>query len=210
MSLADVINVLVVDDHPLMRAGICGEVNAQADMRVVAEAADGTEALARYRECRPDVTLMDIRMPNGDGLQALTAIRAEFPQACIVLLTTASGDVNVVRAFQAGAMGYLMKNLLRTELIDTIRLVRSGKKRIPQEIAQQLADHIASDDLTARELEVLRGVSQGMSNKVVGAALGISEHTVKNHLKNILLKLQATDRTHAVMIALRRGYLDEA
>jgi DNA-binding NarL/FixJ family response regulator len=191
-----------------MRSGITGEINSQSDMRVVAEASSAREAVEQFRRHRPDVTLMDIRMPDGSGIQALTEIRAEFPHACIVLLTTATGDVNVTRAFQAGAMGYLMKNLLRTELIDTIRYVHGGKRRIPSEIAQQMAEHMSSEDLTARELDVLRAVAQGRSNKVVGAALGISEHTVKNHLKNILMKLDATDRTHAVMIAMRRGYLE--
>jgi DNA-binding NarL/FixJ family response regulator len=208
MSEARAIQILVVDDHPLMRSGITGEINSQSDMRVVAEASSAREAVEQFRRHRPDVTLMDIRMPDGSGIQALTEIRAEFPHACIVLLTTATGDVNVTRAFQAGAMGYLMKNLLRTELIDTIRYVHGGKRRIPSEIAQQMAEHMSSEDLTARELDVLRAVAQGRSNKVVGAALGISEHTVKNHLKNILMKLDATDRTHAVMIAMRRGYLE--
>lgn len=209
MSDAPLIRVLVVDDHPLMRAGIAGEINSQSDMQVVAEASDGAEAVDVFRKARPDVTLMDIRMPNGGGIQALVDIRAEFPTARVVLLTTAGGDVNVVRAFQGGAMGYLMKNLVRTELVETIRSVHAGKRRIPAEVAQQLADHMGSEDLTARELEVLKGVAQGRSNKVVGVTLGISEHTVKNHLKSILMKLGATDRTHAVMIAMRRGYLEE-
>ena len=208
MSDAPAIQILVVDDHPLMRSGITGEINSQSDMRVVAEASSAREAVEQFRRHRPDVTLMDIRMPDGSGIQALTEIRAEFPHARIVLLTTATGDVNVKRAFQAGAMGYLMKNLLRTELTDTIRQVHGGKRRIPSEIAQQMADHMSSEDLTSRELDVLRAVAQGRSNKVVGVALGISEHTVKNHLKNILMKLDATDRTHAVMIAMRRGYLE--
>jgi DNA-binding NarL/FixJ family response regulator len=199
----------VVDDHPLMRAGIAGEINSQSDMRVVAEASDGAEAVDVFRKVRPDVTLMDIRMPNGGGIQALIDIRTEFPIARVVLLTTAGGDVSVVRAFQAGAMGYLMKNLVRTELLETIRSVHAGKRRIPAEVAQQLADHMASEDLTARELDVLKGVAQGRSNKVVGVKLGISEHTVKNHLINILMKLGASDRTHAVMIGMRRGYLEE-
>lgn len=209
MPETSVIQVLVVDDHPLMRSGIAGEINHQTDMRVVAEAADGREAVEAFHRHRPDVTLMDIRMPNGGGIQALIEIRKVVANARIVLLTTASGDVNIIRAFQAGAMGYLMKNLLRTELIDTIRTVHAGKKKVPPEIAQHLAEHMISEDLTDRELQVLRSIAQGRSNKVVGAELNISEHTVKNHVKNILMKLDATDRTHAVMIALRRGYLEE-
>ena len=208
MSEASPVRILIVDDHPLMRFGIASAIQAHRDMTVVAEAESAADAVEAFRQHRPDITLMDIRMPNGSGIQALIDIRGEFPDARIILLTTATGDVNVVRAFQAGAMGYLMKDLLRTELIETIRTVHAGKRRVPSEIAQQLADHMASDDLSEREVEVLRGVAQGRSNKMVGVDLGISEHTVKNHLKNILMKLDATDRTHAVMIAIRRGYLD--
>jgi DNA-binding NarL/FixJ family response regulator len=208
MPQTHVIRVMAVDDHPLMTLGLCGEINAQPDMCVVAEARDGGEALALFRTHRPDVTLMDIRMPRVDGIAAIAAIRHEFPQARIIVLTTAVGDVQAVRAFKAGAVGYLLKNLLRTELVDTIRLVHRGYKRIPPEIAQQIAEHAADDSITPRELDVLRGVANGSSNKIIASDLRISEHTVKNHLKNILAKLAANDRTHAVTIAVRRGFLD--
>jgi len=203
-----VIRIMTVDDHPLMMAGIAGEVNAQSDMRVVAEAVDGDQALVLYRQHRPDVTLMDLKMPKVNGIEAISAIREEFPRARIIVLTTAAGDVQMVRAFKAGAVGYLFKNLLRTELIDTIRSVHAGHKRIPHEIAQEIAEHAADDAITARELDVLRGIAKGRSNKLIADSLNISEHTVKNHLKNILSKLDASDRTHAVMIALKRGFLD--
>jgi DNA-binding NarL/FixJ family response regulator len=208
MGETRVIRVMAVDDHPLMRAGIVGEINAQTDMQVVAEASDGDEALALFRKHHPDITLMDIRMPKVDGIAAIASIHKQFPQAKIIVLTTSAGDVQAVRAFKAGAVGYLLKNLLRTELVETIRLVHRGHKRIPPEIAQQIAEHAADDSITTRELEVLRHVAKGNSNKVIASDLNISEHTVKNHLKSILSKLNASDRTHAVMIALQRGFLD--
>src|SRR5215813_1786502 len=208
MGESHIIRVMAVDDHPLMMAGIVGEINAQTDMRVVAEASDGDEAVALFHKHHPDVTLMDIRMPRVNGIAAIESIRQEFSQARIVVLTTSSGDVQAVRAFKAGAVGYLLKNLLRTELVETIRLVHNGHKRIPPEIAQEIAEHAADDSITARELDVLRGVAKGNSNKIIASDLSISEHTVKNHLKSILSKLNATDRTHAVMIALKRGFLD--
>jgi len=208
MAEDQLIRVMAVDDHPLMMAGISGEINAQPDMRVVAEASDGDEVLALFRNHRPDITLMDLRMPRVDGIAAILAIRQEFPHARIIVLTTSAGDIQVVRAFKAGAVGYLLKNLLRTELTLTIRLVHKGHRRIPPEIAQQIAEHAADDGVTARELDVLRGVANGGSNKIIASALNISEHTVKNHVKNLLSKLDASDRTHAVMIALRRGLLD--
>jgi DNA-binding NarL/FixJ family response regulator len=202
------IRVLTVDDHPLMMAGIAGEINAQPDMRVIAEVSDGAAALAQFRVHRPDVTLMDIRMPKVNGIEAIKAIRQEFPRARIVVLTTAAGDIQALQAFQAGAVGYLLKNLLRTELIDTIRMIHAGQRRIPAEIAQQLAEHAADEALTARELDVLRGIVKGQSNKVIAANLNIVEHTVKNHIKSILSKLDAHDRTGAAIIAVRRGYID--
>jgi DNA-binding NarL/FixJ family response regulator len=208
MAEPQVIRVMAVDDHPLMMAGIVGEINAQPDMRVVAEASDGDVALALFQKHRPDVTLMDIRMPRVHGIAAISSIRQHFPHARIIVLTTSSGDVQAVRAFKAGAVGYLLKNLLRTELVETIRLVHNGHKRIPPEIAQQIAEHAADDSITTRELDVLRGVANGNSNKIIASNLNISEHTVKNHLKSILSKLNASDRTHAVMIALKRGFLD--
>jgi len=208
MAETQIIRVMAVDDHPLMMAGIVGEINAQDDMRVVAQASDGDEAVALFRKHRPDVTLMDIRMPKVNGIAAIASIHEQFPNARIVVLTSSAGDVQAVRAFKAGAVGYLLKNLLRTELLDTIRLVHGGHKRIPPEIAQEIAEHAADDAITSRELEVLRGVANGSSNKIIASQLNISEHTVKNHLKSILSKLNASDRTHAVMIALKRGFLD--
>jgi DNA-binding NarL/FixJ family response regulator len=202
------IRVLVVDDHPLMRSGIIGEIDLQPDMQVVAEAGDGDEAIAAFRTYRPDVTLMDIRMPRLGGIESITEIRKDFPHARFIILTTAAGDIQALRAFQAGAMGYLLKNLLRTELIDTIRLVHAGRRRIPPEIAQQIAEHVADDAISPRELDVLHGVSKGKANKAIAADLDISEHTVKNHIKSILAKLGASDRTGAVVIAIRRGYIE--
>ena len=210
MNEIPTIRVLTVDDHPLMMAGIAGEIDAQPDMRVVAQASDGEDAIAKFRAHRPDVTLMDIRMPRVNGIDAITAIRSEFPRARIVVLTTAAGDIQALRAFKAGAVGYLLKNLLRTELIDTIRMVHAGQRRIPPEIAQRLAEHAADDALTARELDVLRGIVKGQSNKLIASSLNIVEHTVKNHIKSILSKLDADDRTGAAMIAVRRGYIDLA
>jgi DNA-binding NarL/FixJ family response regulator len=208
MSEIRTIRVLTVDDHPLLRAGISGAINAQPDMSVVAEAADGEEAIASFRIHRPDVTLMDIRMPKTNGIDAISTIRKEFPNARVVVLTTYGGDIQALRAFKAGAVGYLLKSMLRTELIDTIRLAHAGMRRIPPEIALELAEHAGDDILTTREIEVLRDVAKGSSNKVIAARLAISEHTVKGHLKNILSKLDASDRTHAVIIALKRGFLD--
>jgi len=208
MAETHFIGVMAVDDHPLMMAGIVGEINAQTDMRVVAQASDGDEAVALYRKYRPDVTLMDIRMPKVNGIAAIASIHQEFPHSRIVVLTTSAGDVQILRAFKAGAVGYLLKNLLRTELVETIRLVYNGHKRIPPEIAQQIAEHAADDSITTRELDVLRRVANGNSNKIIASDLNISEYTVKNHLKSILSKLNASDRTHAVMIALKRGFLD--
>jgi DNA-binding NarL/FixJ family response regulator len=204
----DFIRVLVVDDHPLMRAGLTGEIDAQPDMKVVAEASNGEEAIVRFQEHRPDITLMDIRMPKTDGIDAMIAIRRISPSARVIVLTTVAGDVQALRAFRAGAAGYLLKNLLRTELADTIRVVHKGQKRIPPEIAQEIAEHATDDTITNRELEILRGVASGNSNKIIAANLHISEHTVKNHLKNILFKLGASDRTHAVTIALKRGFFE--
>jgi DNA-binding NarL/FixJ family response regulator len=202
------ITVMTVDDHPLLRAGISGSVNAQQDMRVVAEAADAAEAIQLFRVHRPDVTLMDLRLPGMSGLEAITTLRADFPQARFIMLTTYDGDVQAYRAFKAGAAGYLLKSMVRHELIDTIRAVHAGRRRIPPEIAASLAEHSTDDALSPREIEVLRHVAAGNSNKLVAAELDLSEHTVKGHLKNILSKLNASDRTHAVMIALRRGIFD--
>lgn len=202
------IRILSVDDHPLMRDGIAFAIQNQQDMALVGEATNGKEAIAAFREHRPDVTLMDLQMPQMGGLEAIHAIRAEFPNAKIVVLTTYSGDVQATRALQAGAVGYLLKSMLRTELVDTIRAVHQGRRRIPQEIAHELTEHMGSEFLSPREIQVLRGVSSGCSNKIIADQLKISEDTVKGHMKNILAKLQANDRTHAVLIAMKRGFLD--
>jgi DNA-binding NarL/FixJ family response regulator len=192
----------------LLREGIAAVLDGQADMKLVGEAGNGREAIDSFRRLRPDVTLMDLRMPDMSGIEAIIAIRAEFPQARIIVLTTYAGDAQAAAALKAGACGYLLKNLVRKELLETIRAVHSGKRRVPPEIAMEIAEHVADDALTERELEVLRGVAAGKSNKLIAAELDISEGTVKTHMKSILPKLDASDRTHAVMIALKRGILD--
>ena len=202
-----IIRILTADDHQLMREGIVAVLETQSDMRVVGQAASGSEAIETFRRVRPDVTLMDLRMPDMSGIEAITAIRTEFSNARIVVLTTYAGDVQAVSALKAGAAGYLLKGLVRNELIDTVRTVHAGKRCVPVEIASEIAVHAADDGLTEREIEVLRGVAAGKSNKLVAAELKISEGTVKNHMKSILPKLDASDRTHAVMIALKRGIL---
>jgi DNA-binding NarL/FixJ family response regulator len=208
MTLNRPIKVLIVDDHPLMRSGIAGEINAHRDMTVVAEAEDGVSALSLFRAHRPDVTLLDLKMPRMNGIDCLTAIRSEFPHARVVVLTTATGDIQATRAFRAGAVGFLLKDTLRSELANTIRLIHAGGRRIPEEIAQQMAEHAVDDVLSDREIEILRGVARGRPNKIIAAELAISENTVKNHIKSILSKLDADDRTHAVTIALKRGYIE--
>jgi DNA-binding NarL/FixJ family response regulator len=202
------IRVLTVDDHQLLLEGIAAVLSGQEDMTLVGQASSGREALELFRQQRPDVTLMDLRMPDMSGIEAITAIRAEFPNARIIVLTTYSGDAQAAAALKAGAAGFLLKNLVRKELIETIRIVHSGKRRVPPEIATEIAEHVADDALTGREIEVLRGVASGKSNKLIAAELAISEGTVKTHMKSILPKLAASDRTHAVMIALKRGILD--
>jgi DNA-binding NarL/FixJ family response regulator len=177
-------------------------------MVLIGQASNGREAIESFRQHRPDVTLMDLRMPDMSGIEAITAIRAEFPNARIIVLTTYAGDVQAAAALKAGASGYLLKNLVRKELLETIRVVHAGKRRVPPEIATEIAEHVADDALTEREIEVLRRVAAGKSNKVIAAELDISEGTVKTHMKSILPKLDASDRTHAVMIALKRGILD--
>jgi len=203
-----VIRILTVDDHQLLREGIAAVLDGQQDMTLVGEAGNGREAIESFRRLRPDVTLMDLRMPDMSGIQAISAIRTEFPNARIIVLTTYAGDAQAAAALRAGAAGYLLKNLVRKELIETIRAIHAGKRRVPAEIATEIAEHVADDALTEREIEVLRGVAAGKSNKLIAAELDISEGTVKTHLKSILPKLDASDRTHAVMIALKRGILD--
>lgn len=202
------IRILIVDDHPLIREGVSAVLSGQTDMSLVGEATTGREAIESFRRYLPDVTLMDLRLPDMSGIDAISVIRSEFPAARIVVLTTYAGDAQALTALKAGASGYLLKNMLRKDLLETIRAVHAGKRRIPPEIAADIAEHAAEDSLTAREIEVLRGVAAGKSNKLIAVQLDISESTVKAHMKSILPKLDASDRTHAVMIALKRGILD--
>jgi two-component system, NarL family, response regulator len=202
------IRVLAVDDHPMLREGIASLLGSQSDMKLVAEASTGLEALDQFRQHRPDLTLMDLQLPDMDGIEAMTAICSEFPQARFIVLTTYRGDVQVLRALKAGARAYLLKGLLRKELLDTIRAVHAGQKRIPAEVAAELAEHAVEDSLTSREIDVLRLIAGGNANKLIADRLSITEDTVKGHVKNILSKLGASDRTHAVTIALKRGIID--
>ena len=202
------IRIMTVDDHPMLREGIAAVLSNEADMVLVGEASNGREGVEQFRALRPDVTLMDLQMPVMNGTEAIIAIRKEFPDARIIVLTTYSGDVQAVRAFEAGAVGYLLKNMVRKELVETIRTVHSGKKRVPAEIAVEIAEHHSDDALTEREIEVLQQVAAGNANKMVAHKLELSEETVKAHMKNILSKLGANDRTHAVTIALKRGIIE--
>jgi DNA-binding NarL/FixJ family response regulator len=202
------IRVLAADDHALVRDGITFSIQSEPDMAVVAQAANGLEAIEMFRLHRPDVTLMDLQMPGMNGIDAMLVIKEEFPSARIIVITTYSGDVQAARALKAGAAGYLLKGTMRKELADTIRRVHAGQRRIPYEVAAGIAEHVNSDNLTEREIEVLRNVATGFSNKRIGDSLGISEETVKGHMRNILSKLEANDRTHAVTIAMKRGFLD--
>jgi DNA-binding NarL/FixJ family response regulator len=202
------IRILAVDDHPLFRGGIAALVAKQSDMIMVAEASNGREAIQQFRELRPDVTLMDLQMPVMNGLDATIAIRGEFPDARIIVLTTYTGDVQVLRALKAGARAYLLKNLLYKELTDTIRAVQAGKKTLSPEISYQIAEHAIDETLTAGEIEVLRLIAGGNANKEIAAQLSIPEETVKGRVRNILAKLAANDRTHAAMIALKRGIIE--
>ena len=202
------IRILVVDDHAMVRDGIARLVRTQPDMELVAEACDGREAVEQFRKHRPDVTLMDLQMPNMCGVDAINAIRGEFPDACIVVLTTYAGDVQVKRALQAGAQGYLLKGLLRKELLETIRAVYGGQKRLSPEIAADIAEHALDTALTPREISVLKLIAGGNANKEIAVQLHISEESVKGYVKNILFKLDANDRTHAAIIGLKRGIID--
>jgi DNA-binding NarL/FixJ family response regulator len=202
------IRILTVDDHALLREGIAALVNAEPDMKLVAEASTGQEAIEQFRLHRPDVTLMDLQMPGLNGVEAIINIRSEFPNARIIVLTTYTGDAQVLRALRAGAGGYISKGHVRRELLEAIRAVHAGKKRIAPEVAAELADHAADDDLTSREIEVLRLIASGNANKSIADQLSISEETVKFHVTNILSKLGANDRTHAVTIGLKRGIIE--
>ena len=207
MSERALIRVFSVDDHPLLREGIAAVINNQPDMLMVAQAATGGEAVHMFRQHRPDVTLMDLRLPDLSGIDALIAIRAEFPEARVIMLTTFEGDVEIQRALKAGARGYLLKSNPPQELVETIRHVHAGKKGIPSQIAAHLAEHISDETLTEREIDVLRHIAGGNRNRDIGERLFISEETVKVHIKHIMEKLGASDRTQAVAIAVRRGII---
>ena len=202
------IRVLSVDDHPLLREGIAELIGNQSDMQLVGEAANGREALEQFRRHHPDITLMDLQMPEMGGIDAISAIRGEFPDARIVVLTTYAGDFQVSRALKAGARGYLLKGMLRQELLETIRAVHAGRKRLSAEVATEIAEHATDDVLTQREIDVLRLIAIGNANKDIARILSLSEETTKGHVKNILAKLGVHDRTHAVTIGLKRGIID--
>ena len=201
------ISVLCVDDHPLMREGIAAIISAEPGMKIVAEASTGREALQAYREHKPDITLMDLRLPDISGIDALVAIRSESPQARVIMLTTFGGDVEIQRALTAGAQGYMLKSMPRKQLVEMVRRVHSGGKSIPAEIAAHLAEHLGEETLTRREVDVLQQLAHGNHNRDIAEQLFISEETVKGHIKHIMEKLGAKDRTQAVAIAVRRGFL---
>jgi len=207
-TVPKLIRILTVDDHALLRKGIAALVNAEPDMKLVAEASNGQEAVESFRLHRPDVTLMDIQMPTFSGIEAITRIQSEFPGARIIVLTTYTGDTQVVKALRAGARAYILKGHVHRELLETIRAVHAGQKRIPPDIAAELAEHAADDELTQREIDVLRLIGAGNSNKLIADQLSIGEATVKSHVTNILSKLGANDRAHAVTIGLKRGIIE--
>jgi len=202
------IRILVVDDHPVVRQGVAVLISTQSDMTLVAEASNGREAIQQFRAYRPDVTLMDLQMPEMNGLDALIAIRGEFPDAKIIVLTTYAGDVQILRALKSGAQGYLLKNTFHKELVDTIRAVHAGKKTLSPEASYKIAEHSMDDALTPAEIDVLRLIAAGNANKQIADQLSITEDTVKWRVKNILSKLGAHDRTHAAMIGLKRGIIE--
>ena len=208
MSDPSPIRILVVDDHPLIRVGIATLLLPESDIKLVGEASNGREAIAKYRECRPDVTLMDLQMPEMSGFDAIVAIRDEFPEARIIVLTTYVGDVQAQRAMKAGAQGYVLKNLLHKDVLQTIRTVYGGRKALAAEVAAGVAEHFGEDALTPKEIEVLRLIAAGNANKEIAAQLCITEETVKSRVKNILDKLDAKDRTHAVTIGVKRGLIE--
>lgn len=202
------IRILVVDDHPLLREGVASILEDRSDMAVIGEACDGAEAVARFAELRPDVTLMDLQMPGMNGVEAILAIRAQFPDARILVLTTYAGDVQAVRALKAGATGYLLKSSLRTEMLDAIHNVHRGRRHVHGDVAAEIALHVTDDNLSEREAAVLRLVAIGKANKEIAHLMSLSEETVKAHLKNIFAKLDVADRTHAVTVAARRGIIE--
>ena len=207
MNTAPRIRVFCVDDHPLMREGIAAVIRNEPDMQLVAEASTGHEAIEGFRQHRPDVTLMDVRMPDMGGIDALLSIRTEFPDAHVIMLTTFEGDAEIQRALEAGAQGYMLKSMPRKQLVDMIRKVHAGKKHIPPEVAAQLAEHLGDEALSKREVEVLQKVAGGKRNSDIATLLFISEETVKGHIKHIMGKLGASDRTEAVAIGIRRGLI---
>ena len=202
------IRILVVDDHPIVRQGVAGLVDGQPDMSIVGQASNGREAIQQFRAHRPDVVLMDLQMPEMNGLDALMAIRDEAPDARIIVLTTYAGDAQVLRAIKAGARGYLLKSALHRELLETIRAVHAGKKSLSAEVSYELAEHATDDALTPAEVRVLRLIAEGSANKEIAEQLSVSEETVKGQVRNILSKLGAKDRTHAAMIGLKRGIIE--
>ena len=207
MVQAKAIRILSVEDHPVFRQGLASIIGAEPDMLLVGQASNAADAVAEFRRHRPDITLMDLRLPGTDGTDALIAIRGEFPKARIIMLTTSDGDGDIQRAMRAGASGYILKSMHMDELLSVIRSVHAGRRYIPPDVASRIAEHLGDDDLTTRELDVLRLIRDGHRNKQIAGQLAISENTVNFHIKNLVDKLQANDRTHAVTIALRRGLL---
>jgi len=207
-DVASPMRILVVDDHPVFREGVSALVSGESDMSIVAQASNGREAIQQFRTHQPDITLMDLQLPEMNGLDALSAIRGEFPEARIIVLTTYAGDMQVLRAIKAGARGYLLKDTLHKELVDTIRAVHAGKKYISTEASFELAEHASDDVLTPAEVRVLRLIAEGNANKEIAAQLSVSDDTVKSQVRNILSKLGAKDRTHAAMIGLKRGIIE--
>jgi DNA-binding NarL/FixJ family response regulator len=203
-----VIRVLTVDDHPLLREGVAVLIDTQSDMQLIGEASNGREALEQFRTHHPDITLMDLQMPEMSGIDAISAIRGEFPEARIIVLTTYAGDSQISRALKAGARGYLLKGMLRQELLETIRAVHAGQRRLSSEAAAEIAEHATDDVLTPREIDILRLIAKGNANKEIAGQLSLNGDTVKGHVKNIFAKLGVHDRTHAVTIGLKRGIID--